>query len=56
MTRYLIRNIPAVFNHLGRDYPAYVQLTLVCSRGYRWDGGEFATREEAIAEGERRTR
>jgi hypothetical protein len=55
MIDFRIQNLPACRDYKGREYPARVGLTLICSRGMRWPGGEFATREEAVAEGERRT-
>ncbi len=53
MLSYTIRFVPA-FTHLGVDYRESYHLVLRCSRGFRWDGGEYTTRAEAIAIGERR--
>lgn len=55
MKKFLIRKLPACQDYKGRQYPACFGLTLVCSRGLRWDGGEYSTREEAVSVGERRT-
>ena len=47
--RYTLRSIPAFTDRNGCDHAACTNLTLVCSRGLRWDGGEFTSREAAIA-------
>ena len=52
MTTYAIRNIPAFVDYKGGDHPACSSLVLICSRGFRWEGGDFSTRAEAVAKGE----
>ncbi len=52
MTTYTIRNIPAFTDHNGRAHQPVVFLTMVCSRGFRWDAGEFTTRAAAVAHAE----
>jgi hypothetical protein len=58
MNAFNIRHIPAATfpAHYGANAPLvsvdeHFDLTLVCSRGLRWNGGEFATRAEAEARG-----
>ena len=53
MQSFKLRNIPEAHDYKGRVYPAHVDLVLVCSRGLRWDGGEYPTRAEAVVAGER---
>jgi hypothetical protein len=53
MTKFNLRNLPECRDYKGNFYPARVGLTLICSRGMRWDGGEYPTREAAVAAGER---
>lgn len=54
MKFFEIRNIPEATDFRGRVYPAHTDLVLICSRGLRWDGGEYATRAEAVAAGNRK--
>jgi len=51
--KFVIQNIPAAKDWKGNEYPAHYQLIRYCSRGLGWDGGEFATRDEALAAGAR---
>ena len=51
MTRFLIRRLPAFTDWKGNAYADRFGVSLVCSRGLRWDGGEFPTREQAVAAG-----
>ena len=46
--RFVIQKIPAATDWQGKAYPAHFQLIVYCSRGLGWDGGEFATREDAV--------
>ena len=62
MNAFKIRHIPAATfpAHYGANAPLvsideHFDLTLVCSRGLRWDGGEYLTREAAVAAGLART-
>lgn len=48
MKNYLLRHLPACQDYKGKAYPARVAVTLICSRGLRWDGGEYANRAEAV--------
>jgi len=54
--KFVIRNIPAYQDHHGIDHPAAFDVSLTDNLGLKWDGGTFKTREEAVAEGERRTK
>ena len=55
MHSYLIRHCPAFTDRVG-SYPETWALVLKCSRGMSWGGGEYPTREAAVAQGEFRTR
>jgi hypothetical protein len=62
MHSFKIRHIPAATfaAHYGAEAPLvsideHFDLTLICSRGLRWDGGEYPTREAAVAAGVTRT-
>ena len=49
MTHYKISFLPACTDWTGREYPDRWSVTKICSRGLRWDGGEFLTRAEAVS-------
>jgi hypothetical protein len=62
MNTFKIRHIPAATfpAHYGANAPLvsideHFDLTLVCSRGLRWDGGEYPTHDAAVAAGRART-
>jgi hypothetical protein len=45
--RTTIRRLPECTDWTGRHYPARWGVTIIDTLGYRWDGGEFATRDLA---------
>jgi hypothetical protein len=44
---YAIKHHPAGLVWGKHPYPEHFSLTFVCSRGLRWDGGDYSTREAA---------
>lgn len=54
--RYVIHRFPACTELSGKPVAACWGVSLVDSRNNSWDGGEFPTREEAVAKGEEMTR
>ncbi len=55
MIKFSIIHVPA-FPWNGGTHPETYSVKLTCSRGLGWNGGEFATREEAEACGQRAIR
>lgn len=51
MKSYIIKKLPACEDYKGNKYPDRFGVTLKCSRGYGWDGGEYLTRDEAVSAG-----
>lgn len=49
MTAFKIRNIPAFTDYKEVYHPQQYYVTLICSRGMRWEGGEFYSRDAAEA-------
>ena len=43
-----IHKFPACKDWKGNEYPERWGVTLTDNLGLRWDGGEYATREEAV--------
>lgn len=54
--RYIIRSLPKFTDWKGVKHPASFDVTIICSRGMRWDGGNYPTREEAEEAGQRVTK
>lgn len=53
---YTIHKLPACRDWKGNEYPARLGVTLVTTgKPMRIDGGEYLTREEAVAAGEAAT-
>lgn len=51
--KYVIKKLPACKDWRGNAYPERYGVTKIDDRGLRWDGGEYPTREAAIAAMER---
>ena len=49
---YGLRNLPSWTDWHGHFFPACVRMVVTTPGGFRWDGGQFATREEAISHAE----
>jgi hypothetical protein len=48
---FTIHRLPACTDWKGNEYPDRFGVSLKDRRGRRWDGGEYATRDDAIAAG-----
>ena len=52
MKSYTIHNLPPCEDHKGNKYPQRWGVSLRDDRGLTWDGGEYLTRDEAVAAGQ----
>ena len=54
MKSFKINHHPAGMAWGKHPYPEHFSLTLICSRGLRWDGGDFPTLEAATEAAKRK--